>query len=484
MLLNADLIEGFAGAFLSPRYDQPRPTPPLHRKVWEVYASDDPQVVCAAPRDHAKSTAFTVDYVLAEVLFRRSDYVIIIGATEELSQELVSNISEELHVNDDLIREFGVAGFEVDQKTELIVRMEDGHRFRVLARGAEQKIRGRMWKGKRPNLIVGDDLEDDEQVESKERRSKFRRWFFRAAKQALAKGGRIRVHGTVLHEDSLLARLLRNKTWTPLFFKAHRSYDDFRDLLWPERWSEEELRKKRREFEEDNDAPGYSQEFLNDPRDTSEAFIRREDLLPMKEEDYESDKVVCAAADFAASKAESADNTSFVVGGKDVSNLLHLIDDRTGHWNSQEVVEEIFSIQDAWKPVVFWVEDGVIWKILAPMVYREMQRRDTWVNIQPMPSTKDKAVRGRSFQKLTRAHGMRFDKRASWWPVYEAEILRFTAGARAILDDRFDATGLLCRGFDDFSEIGKEDFMSEEEHDFEYQSRAALPTGRNAVTGY
>ena len=85
--LTAALIESFAGTFLSPKYDNPAPTPQFHREAWELYVSSHPQVMCIAPREHAKSTALTMDYILAEVLFRTSDYVILVGSTEEFAAE-------------------------------------------------------------------------------------------------------------------------------------------------------------------------------------------------------------------------------------------------------------------------------------------------------------------------------------------------------------------------------------------------------------
>ena len=106
-----------------------------------------------APRDHAKSTGLTFVYILAELCFRTSDYVILIGSTEENAAEQLSNIKEELAENDDLRREFGIQGFEKESSNDIIVRCDDGHRFRVLVRGAEQRIRGKLWNGKRPNLL-------------------------------------------------------------------------------------------------------------------------------------------------------------------------------------------------------------------------------------------------------------------------------------------------------------------------------------------
>lgn len=486
--LSADLIESFAGTFVSPRFDDARPTPAFHREAWALYASDSPAAMVTAPRDHAKSTGLTTVYTLAECLFRTSDYVILIGSTEDGSAEQLGNIVEELTENDDIIREFGVKKFLRTSNTDVICEMNDGHRFRIIAKGAEQRIRGRLWKGKRPNLIVADDMEDDEQVENADRRAKFRRWFFRAAKQALSKTGKVRVHGTILHEDSLLNRLRRNKTWEHLFYKAHAAFDDFSDILWPERWNEKQLRRRRQEFIEDGDAAGYSQEFLNDPLDHSDAFLRKDDFIAMSEDDYDSAKIVCAAADFAVSKADKANRTSFTIGGKDVNNLLHFVDQRVGRWDTLEWIDEMFAVQEAHNPEVFWVEDGVIWKAVSRMIYREMQLRDIRINIVAIPSVKDKGTRARSYQRRMRARQCRFDKKAEWYPGFEQENLRFTGTAQATLDDQFDSAALLSRGFDDFAQVEEEDFFDEEQMEMEQgfwnRKKNSGSDGRSAVVGY
>lgn len=486
--LTAALIESFAGTFLSPKYDNPAPTPQFHRDAWEMYSSQHPQVMCIAPREHAKSTALTMDYILAEVLFRTSDYVILVGSTEEFAAEQLGNITEELRGNDDIIREFGVGKFEIDSRTDIIVQMQDGHRFRILCRGAEQRIRGRLWKGKRPNLLVVDDAEDDEQVESPDRRQKFKRWFFRAAKQALGRYGKTRIHGTILHDDSLLNNLRKNGSWKHLYYKAHTGFDDFSDILWEAQWPQERLRARRQEFIDSNDAAGYSQEFLNDPLDHSDAFLKKDDFLPMTDVDYDSEKIICASADFAVSKADKANRTSFNVGGKDLQNILHYLDFRVGRWEPTEWIDEMFKIQHDWDPQVFWVEDGVIWKSVRAMIYREMQVRDVRINFEAVASIKDKATRGRSYQRRMRAHQCRFNKRHEGYWGFEQENLRFTGTAAATLDDQFDSAGLLSLGFDKFAHVEPEDFFDEEDYEQErgFWNRPNAPgqAGRNQVTGY
>ena len=491
MQLTSPMIESFAGVFLSPRYDEPRPTPPFHREAWALYCSPAPQAMVVAPRDHAKSTALTFDFILAECLFRSSSYVILIGSTEENAAEQLSNIIEEIRENDDLRSEFGIDKIERDSQTDLIVKMDDGHRWRVLARGAEQKIRGKMWNGKRPNLIVCDDMEDDEQVENKDRRYKFRRWFYRAAKQALSKSGKIRVHGTILHEDSLLNRIRRMPTWKHQFYKAHRGFDDFEDILWPERWSEQQLRLRRQEFIEDGDAGGYAQEFLNDPEDNSDAFLRRDDFIPMSEEDHACWKTLGAAWDFAVSKADLANRTSCTVGGKDVLNRIHFLDFRVGRWSPSETrggdekgwIDVMFEVEERWRPATHWVEDGVIWQSVKRLVFEEMQVRDVWMNIEAVPSIKDKATRATSLKKRHRAGATRWNTQAEGYEDAKAEMLRFTGRSAARLDDQLDSAALLCLGFDRTALVEEDDTLDEEEFEIR-QRNPQKELGRSAVTGY
>lgn len=481
--LTADLIEAFAGTFLSPMYDQPRPTPEFHREIWNLYCSDHPQCAVAAPRNHAKSTALTHDYGLAVALFRTQDYIIILGATEEMAIDHLGDIAAELRTNEDLINEFGIKGFLTDQKTDIIIECNDGHQFRYIARGGEQKIRGKKWRGKRPGLIIGDDIEDDEQVESKERRGKFFRWLIRAAKQALRDGGLFRVHGTILHGDAALAKLMKHPSWHTLKYKAHKSFDDFSERLWEEKFPESRLKAIRQEFIDAGDAPGYSQEYLNDPFDHENAYLLREDFVAMSEEDHARPKRVSVGTDFAISKADKANRTSMTVGGEDATNLLHIVDQYTGRWDTLQIIDQMFDIEQRWNPDTWFVEKGQIWSSLEPILIREMRRRGRWLNYMAIASTKDKAVRGQAYRKRHRAKGMRFDKMLAGYEDYEAENLKFTGIGEATLDDQFDSTAILCKGLELGAVVEQDDFRSDDEWEMERQD-PRTQAGRNAVTGY
>lgn len=485
--LTAEHVEALAGVYLSPHYDRPVATPDFHRECWARYCSDHPACATAAPRGHAKSTALTHDYVLANVLLRSEEYVIVVSASEEMAVEHLGDIAQELRDNDELIAHFGIAGLVQDQKTDIIVACKDGHQFRILARGAEQKIRGRKWHGKRPGLIVCDDLEDDEQVESRDRRRKFSRWFFRACKQALRRGGKIRVHGTILHVDSLLMHLMKNRAWNSKLYKAHSALQDFSQILWPEAFPERDLRAKRQEFLDEGDSAGYAQEYLNDPQDYEDRYLRREWFQPMTQEDRERYKDHYVGVDLAISKRDTANRTSFTVGGKSANNLVHIVDERVGRMDALAITEEFFFLDECWSPKAFFVEQGHIWQAMKPAVLQEMRLRDRWLNIVEIHRSKDKKASGRTFQKRMKAGGVRFNTEASWFPEYLEENLLFTGDAEALLDDQYDSTATLFIGLEKVGEVEEEDEWEAEAEDLEELIALRMKMiggGRSKVTGY
>ena len=177
MKLSPELIYGFAGSVLSQRFDDAKRTPECHLEWWGLCCSDEPFVAIAAPRGHAKSTTITHCYTLASVLFKDRRFVLVVSDTYEQAVLFLKDIYTELVDNDELAALFGKITFEKEAENDIIAKLEDGTRFRIMAKGSEQKVRGIKWDGMRPDLIVCDDLENDEIVLNKERREKFKKWF-------------------------------------------------------------------------------------------------------------------------------------------------------------------------------------------------------------------------------------------------------------------------------------------------------------------
>lgn len=449
-------------------------------------------VAIAAPRGHAKSTCVTHAYVLAQVLFRGSQFVVIGSETESQSVDFLNDIKAELLENSDLRELFGVKKFLKDSQTDIIVMMSDKHQFRIVAKGSEQKLRGMKWRGKRPDLFVGDDMEGDEQVLNQDRREKFMKWVYGAVLPMLSDHGKVRFVGTILHmaafleahmpdekdpecvKTELSTKLCKEGSlWWSARFKAHDH--DYQNILWPEKFSEHKLRLLRKDYVERGFPEVYSQEYLNIPIDESTAFFKREDFLESKDVGRLR---YYAAVDFAISQKERADYTVIAVAGVDMEGKVHVVDIRRGRWDALQIIEEMFSVQKRYEPELYTVESGSIEKAIGPFLKSEMYKRNVFLNLNPLVPTKDKQSRARSLQARMRAGGVCFTTNTDWFPDLQQEMLRFP---RDMHDDQVDALAWIGLTLD---QVTTPQTNKELEDEMFYEMESQLPVGRNAVTGY
>ena len=471
-VLDAAVVEGFVVGILISRFDEPKPIPKFHKELWELCCSDAKYVAIAAPRGFAKSTSITHSYTLASVLFRQSDYVIIISDTEGQAIQFLYDIKTELHENEVLRECFGIRKFVKETETAITVQMDDGHMFRIEAKGSGQKMRGAKWRHKRPNLIICDDLENEDVVATKDQRNKFKNWFFNAVLPAGSDSCRYRIAGTVLHFDSLLENLLANKEWKSKRYRAHAAIGDFSDLLWPEKRGAEELLKIQEMFRAEGNLDGYSSEYLNDPINTEESEFTLQDLRPMEEADYSSRKSYYAAVDFAISTKAYADYTVMPVAGIDESGVGHTVNMFRDRMGPMEIIECMFAIQERYNIEVWFAEAGAIEKVIGPFLKQEMVKRGVYLNIIPMVPVKDKKSRAWAFRARLKAGGWRFDKQAPWYPALEDEFTRFP---KAKHDDIVDAHAWLGVGMQNMfaAPTDEEVFEEDEMNTIDYSGMSA-----------
>jgi predicted phage terminase large subunit-like protein len=495
MNVTADDILGLTTSLLAPRYDEPRPVPECHYEWWKICCSDDAQVAIAAPRGHAKSTAITFAYALAIVLFRESRHLLILGSNEELAASFVNDIKIELEENEGLISAFGFSEWIKASETELIGRFNDGHKFRIICKGAMQRMRGLKWERKRPDHVIFDDLEDDEIVLNDLRRDKFRRWFYGAVRPIVRAGGKIRGAGTIIHIDSLLNRMmppLRDKDtyddgirvhskvkrgWTALLYRAHTP--EFDKILWPEMHPEDRLKAIRADFAEMGMLDVYAQEYLNNPIDETSAKFRRQDFLAMNPDDHSRKMHYYVGGDLAIGDMKQSAYSVFVVGGVDSDNMLNIVDVRRGRWDGPEIVDEMFNIHMRYEPEIFKVEEENIQRAIGGFLFDEMERRNIWINLDTERPTKDKDQRATAIATLMRAGRVRFDKNADWYMDFEDEVAMFPRSPKKDQVDAFAWLGTLVQSMERAPLPTEELQMQYEE---EYEEFADF--GRSAVTGY
>ena len=504
-MLNAKILEGFVGSVLAKRFDQPAPIPQCHREWWELCTGPNRFVAIAAPRAHAKSTAITHCYTLACVLFRERSFVLIVSDTETQAVLFLQDIKKELSDNEDIAALFGLARdhhnrikFEKETDSDIICEFEDGHQFRIMAKGSEQKVRGLKWGSKRPDLIVCDDLENDEIVMNQDRRQKFAKWFNGALLPCRSENGIVRVVGTILHLDSLLENLMpkeydrhtvfedlrvsstrKGDMWKSVKYMAHtREWDKF---LWPEYKTPSELKKMYTEYLSKGMTDVYYQEMLNTPIDPSTALFKKSDFLPMVEADKQKVLNYYIAADLAISEKTRSDYTVFVIGGVDSDGILYIRNVIRDRMDARQIVDTVLALERSYRPIIFALEDGAITKSIGPFLYDEMPRQNLFPNLVLITPSKDKIQRAQSMNARMRAGGVKFEKSADWYDILEAEMCRFPRDRH---DDQVDAMAHLGHVLNQMSEAPTDEDLREEAYQREYKDSGLLEHGRSDITGY
>lgn len=280
-----------------------------HRAVLGVLGdSSYPYVAVCSWRNFGK-TSLLMGYIIHQVLFRRRRFVVYLGASYRDVVMRTEDIKLELMVNKWVREVFGelvpgkvesggvVKRYDFSKSLYYLGDGVSGEPFAVICpRGVGQSIRGSSVRvgGRRirPDLVVVDDLESDEMLGSEVEVEKVWRWFNSTIKYlvdihrpVLDEHGMYRWEGrswwrfivmdTMKHANSLIGRLLQDRSWCSLVLPRA----EFRDGEWyscvPELVSDEVVRAEIAAERENGTFELYSREMLCQAGDiSSERFSR------------------------------------------------------------------------------------------------------------------------------------------------------------------------------------------------------------------
>lgn len=345
----------------------------------KISRADGNNRATAAPRGHAKSTSFTFKDTLHAILYLYKHYVIILSDSSDQSEAFLEDIKDELELNADIMEDFGKQKGDDAWRTGSI-RTATG--VKVDAIGSGKKIRGRKNKNWRPDLIVLDDIENDENVNTPEQRKKLKSWFSKAVMKAGDTYTDVMYVGTILHYDSLLSNVLKNpgfksrvyraiiheakntKLWdeweriytnlfnerheedADLFFEANREEMlEGTEVLWEEKLPYYKLVKMRVEFGE----ASFNSELQNDPIDPENADFNGEWFTYYEDGEVDFSKpnyLFIGGNDPSLGKNKKADTSSIITLALDINTgykyvLLADIDKRS----PDQIIKDIFDTE-------------------------------------------------------------------------------------------------------------------------------------------
>lgn len=394
-------------------------------------------------------------------------YLIIASDTFGQAGAQLEDIKDELASNEKIKADFGALKpdrglwreVELIQRPDGRVTWREGqivttNNVRVDAIGRGGKMRGRRHGPQRPTCFKGDDLDNDENVVTKEQRDKAWNWVMSAVIPAMdPKRGEVTIIGTTIHFDAVITRASRKtdeegrRLFTSIKFTAMRRGPDGEWVSnWPERFSVERLLRTRTLL----GPTKFGAEYMGDPRDPETQIFDPEKYYyysPLELQARKSVKHVCYVDPSKGKKGKGrkkSDFSGFAHVAADITERISYLQNAfrkrlSPNAAKTEVIEWFLEIRLSHPDAELWIEENSFGDILGENFQDELRRRGVDVVVNTKLHTEEKHARLARHSIRVENGGVRFpdrwaseDRRPEWF----SEYIDYPSGA---FDDTIDA---------------------------------------------
>jgi predicted phage terminase large subunit-like protein len=369
--------------------------------------------------------------------------MLIIGANQQEASAKLRLIVDELEGNDWLRAAApGQLDPALDAKNQRVAYGDRevvlGSGVRIAAAGLGAKVRGQLHDGRRLDLIVLDDPEDDYTVASAARRRAARAWVERALINALdARCGSLIWLGTLLHHDAVLARWLEDKdgldNWRVLNMAA---INEDGAPLWPGRWTIGGLKAREREIGK----AAFAQEFLNRPVSADQQVFKGEDFKRYNGDDLavgpagcfigSRELAVAAGVDPAIGQDDRHDWFAAAVVGVAEGGEIYVLEVTRGRFRFSQQLDLLTGLWHRWRPRLIGIESVAYQASLAHAVI------DRGLPVRQITGARSKLARIEAAAVHAARGKLYLPLDSAWGRDFVREALEFPAGEH---DDQLDA---------------------------------------------
>lgn len=280
-----------------------------------------------------------------------------------------------------------------DDPTIYIYNVDLKKTIYLKGRGTGQKMRGTRIGGKRPNIILLDDIENDENVESKESREKLANWFYNAVIPAVNPNRfEIIFIGTPLHQDALLVKLLENPKF--VFIQLPAAEELTLEMLkdknvnvisaWSDRFTKKYLLDMYDLYKGAGRTTAFWQEFMLQIAPKEDLLFEVDKIRRYNIEDLKgqlSDFTYYVSVDPAISQSTSADYTAISVIGVNSNNDWFLVDGFFGRIKPDELIDKVFEYAVMYRPYSVVIEKVAFQTSLKTFMEKEMLLRKIYFSV-------------------------------------------------------------------------------------------------------
>ncbi len=416
-----------------------------------ILHGDQKKLCRLAPRGNAKSVWTTLILPLWCILYGHRKFIVIISDSSEQADGFLTDIREQLENNQLIFECFGSQTGPVWQHTKLVTITG----AQISSLGVGKKIRGKRKGENRPDLVICDDVENDENVASREQRKKLKSWYLKAVLKAGDRSTVFIVVGTAMHHDSLLAVLQKNSGFESKVYKsviefsssprwgeweriyinrenkdrkklARVYYQDYEGemlkgtkVLWPEWESYYDLMEMRLT---DGEA-SFSSEKQNNPINEDDCIFSLKEEEPRHWFDFDDLNALMTLRKFMIRGAidpsmgknmDRGDYSAIITGGKDPSTgYVYILDADIKRRHPDVIIEDTINKTNSYVYNLMGVEEVAFQEFFKDSFIKEVAARDLELSLPivgvPNSGTK-KSVRIQRLQPMIANGTIKFHK--------------------------------------------------------------------------
>ena len=426
-------LVGFREEYI-PSEDDVKPAK-FHEEWSEILLNGRSHFAIEAFRESAKTQIVIRANLLHALTFPQESrsYLVIICATQRTASKKLLDVSREYLASKEMtglmksVTENSGLAFEVNYHTGLSVRIE--------AYGKGAAVRGLSWGSKRPDLVIIDDPQDEEDARSETVTAGDWDWFLSDV-YFLGQMSRIFLIGNNLGERCIIEQIMRSPESLKFTTRRIPILTPEGQSAWPSKWPLSEIEKERDKFSLLGKIDLWYRNKMCECISPSSQKFKREYFRYYDRTPSLQDMNIYTTVDLAISQKVNADYSAIVTVGVNSAGHWLVLDVEYGRYDPSTTIDAIFSAVRKWKPLTVGIEVVAYQAALQHFLEKEMPRRGIFFRITPLKAEKRKEIRIDAIQPRFALGTVWFQRNAGWLEKIESELLSYPHGAH---DDVIDA---------------------------------------------
>ena len=443
-------------------------SPFVHKKILDFLDKEDKRKVIMMFRDGAKSTLLNNIYILKRIFFDHEPYIWIISDNGRKARSFLRKIKR-------IAMKMQAQGWDIRRgetwneiESEFIV---EGKVCGVACFGAGEDPRGYTSSegGKRPTLVVADDILSREKAKSKEQREKLKDWFWSDVEPAIHVKGEILMIGTPLHEEDLLNECMKSGEWTymriPILINGKSAWQDRKPLDW--------IKKKKQSLFQKGMHKTWYNEYLVIPQGDENQLFKEEMFNYFERVEFEvsdeylemgnakerkslhvrkptnilkkdgtkisiNDLTIYSTMDLATESGR--DKTAIVTCGYDSFGTMYILDINSGFWSPFEKSMQAIKTYKEFHPIRFGIERAGAQNDFFYTIDVAIKESKTYLPVEELSHKGvSKNIRIGNLHPLFAAGKVYFNENDINTSFLEAELSSFQMDIESSHDDHIDS---------------------------------------------